>query len=158
MARLKSLKFWLLLSLALNFLVIGMVVGRAAFGGDNERMRPPINEIAAIFRALPEDGRQVLGARVKGRIVAHRRDRPGFDIEEIADLIGAQPFDPQALRAVFAQRRANNDAIAKLAHEDIVSAILGLDRTERQKVAERLRHLPRLIHGGHAPEGLPPRQ
>lgn len=138
----RSLKFWLALSLSLNLLFIGMGLGaasRAHRHSGPEGMRPPSNEVTAILRALPKGEREELMRDF--REIA-RPPKPQ-NIDELADLIAAEPFDASAVGAYFNANRARNDERIGAAQDRLLASLQSMSLTERQSLAENLRHMPR---------------
>ncbi len=142
---LKTMKFWLVVSVCFNLLLIGLLFGGVTRAKRMGVGKPPPNEVSAIIRVMPEEKRNAMfeGYRRMGAPLARA------DIGELADLIDAEPFDAQAVQAYFNRNRAANDERVMQAQSVMMNALSEMDDAERDQMAERLRTMPRHKGGGH---------
>ncbi len=137
---LKSTKFWLIVSLCFNLIFMGVLVG-GAFRAKQMRyhqMAPP-NEVTAIIRSMSKDGRRdmIEGFRRGGE------PKSRANIDELAALIDAEPFDPSKVQAYFeANRLANDDRVTR-AQNVLLENLTNATDAERDQIAENLRHMPK---------------
>ncbi len=135
------MKIALVVSLAMNLAVIGLVAGAAVnfrkeggpqmsrIDGPNPFLRAMTPEDARTMRRLLRPDASQLGAsRENGRAA----------MQAILAQLRAETFSEAALRVAFAQIAAANSARADLGQEAIVTYLLSLDAAERAKFADRL--------------------
>lgn len=133
---------WLLgVSLALNFVVIGLAIGAAMKFHKYGHSHGGIATIGQIMRALPDDSK---GA-ARDMLFAAQPDLKALRAERkaakraVAEAIEASPYDPAAVEQAFATLR-NKDQIAKTsAHGVMVEILEVLSPEDRAIVAEGLR-------------------
>jgi uncharacterized membrane protein len=143
----RGLRILLTLSLALNLLVVGVVIG-GVFSGPHrrgEQSRPDI--VMAFVHAMPRQERRALGRRI--RDARHSTDtidegasrQNQTSRQEILQALSAQPFDRALLEnLVAAQQRqfATRDVIARTAFLEYVSEMSDSARkTYAERVAEQ---------------------
>ena len=144
-------KILLIISLALNLAVAGIVIG-ASFGhkhaGDrSERffgvgMRPYV-------ASLPESQRQNVRKRlIQGRETARavRRDLHQ-SARNVQDALSGDPFDPAALRGAFAEQRTIYGALAANGHEALVDILANMSDRDRAQFVENLKSYKRTPGG-----------
>lgn len=129
------------LSLALNFLIVGAIIGLLVFarGGGTER---PAAELRAAGRLpmaamLPPEARGALrdGLRAKGiRNGAIWR----ANADRLDAALRADPFDPSGVSAILAERRALRDGRAAEVDAVLVNVLGELSRSERIAFADRM--------------------
>jgi uncharacterized membrane protein len=134
----RVLRIVLVVSLALNLAVAGLVVGSFASGriGDG----PPRSfdlGIGAMARALaPEDRRQIG--------VALRRARPMGDfnprgqVELMVAALRADPFEADALRTVMSEQAQRISQVQGAAQDVVVDHIATMSVADRAAYADRL--------------------
>lgn len=135
---LKSTKFWLIISVCFNLLLLGLFAGLWSKAQHEKDAHPPRNEMTAIIRVMPKDNRDALFERYRGA----PQQPPRADIEQLADLIDAEPFDSGALREYFKTNRQANDRRVLAAQEIMVQNLELLSDEQRSLMAEELRHMP----------------
>lgn len=148
---------WLLIaSLALNFLLIGVLAGGAVRMWRAVAADGPAAELALLWRALPERERDALRERA-GDWADHRdEDRAGdrdedrredraalrarwrAELAELRALLVTEPFDRAALEARLAQARDRHTDRADRALARMLDRIEALPASERARMAERL--------------------
>lgn len=88
-------------SLALNFLVIGLLVGTFIRFGDTKGRRPPPHSMGtAMYRELPHEDRKALRKNSQAR-ANHSREFRSNEAEAIAEALRASPFDKKAVQALL---------------------------------------------------------
>lgn len=121
------------ISLALNLLVIGLVVGAIArFGGMEGRRLPPHSMGAAMYRELPRADREALREKSQTR-ATHSVESRVAEANAIAAALRADPFDKGAVQVVLdeqAQHRIGWQQSAQTAWLDRVSLMSIADRSE----------------------------
>ena len=84
------------LSLMLNLLIVGLVLGAVIrFGGPGERPPPPTG--VAMFRALPSDDRRAMRDHLREALLPPSDRRS--EAEDLAEVLSADPLtvDPETL-------------------------------------------------------------
>lgn len=139
---------WLLIaSLALNFLLIGVLAGGAVRMWRAVAADGPAAELALLWRALPERERDAL----RGLVDDDDHRRPGgregreawraqmrADLAQLRALLVAEPFDRAALETRLAQARDRHTDRADRALARMLDRIEALPAPERARMAERL--------------------
>lgn len=143
----KPSRLWravLVISLGLNLLVAGLVVG--ALSRDHDR-KPPRGgfdfQSGPLGSALSREDRREIGRNMRerhergdfGRNMRGERQRMALAIKEI---VSVEPFDQQALEAVLAEGREVGSRVQRAAHESLVDHIAAMTPEERAAFAERL--------------------
>ena len=138
------IRITLFLSLALNVLVIGAIVGVALRGGE-QRFRAPPQFLSAggpLLNAIPNDERRALLRDLRDRVrdgqggvLRGRREAVG----RLADVIAAEPFDRAALEAELQVQIDLGNSILTEAQAALVDWVEGLSPEEREAYAERVR-------------------
>lgn len=142
------LKAALVVSLALNLAVAGMIAG-ALLGERRDTRRPPATEMARDLglgpytRALETEDRRALGDAVRARVRAaggpraiRSEIRQGF--AEVLDAIRAEPFDPDRVADLIAAQGARAEARRELGAALLVERLAGMDAARRAAYADRL--------------------
>lgn len=133
---------WLLsLSLALNFIVLGLAAGAAIKFHRHGHGHGGVATIGHIMWALPRDSRERAREMLKAArpdLKALREDRWAAK-RAVADAIEATPFDPAATAAAFTALRAKDQSTKAWSHGVMVDILEGLSAEERADVAQSLR-------------------
>ncbi len=140
---------FLMLSLGLNILVVGVIAGAFLRGGPAEHLRPP-HGIAALglrpyYRALDTAARAELAAAAKDKTA--QANVPGraamrAHLTALAAAIAAEPYDAGNVRKVLA---AQADAVAgniSRGHELLLDRIAVMSPDARQSLSKRLTEFP----------------
>ena len=138
---LRGLRWLLVLSLALNLLVAGLVVGALArHGGPGGRPRPAELSLGPFARALePEDRREILrslGGRADLRPPG-RVDRAALFAEVVAAL-RAEPFDHARAAAALAEQSERVAEVERAVQEALLARLAAMTAEERAAFADRL--------------------
>ena len=133
-------KATLAVSLALNLVVVGLVVGASLSRGGppwHPAARAPVDP-GGLIRALPDDAREdVIRAMREGR---EREDRAERDrrTRAILALIRSEPFDRARLEAALDERRAATSSEFDRIQSLFLDRLEGMDAAERSAFADRL--------------------
>ena len=137
----------LVLSLGLNLLIFGLLVGAWAVGSQGWRGAPPRVEMSLGFvtAALSDEDRRVIRQQLRERQVlremsiANRRQ----EMREMAALLRAEEFDSAAFAELLAAQRGRAQTLIEAAQEELLARLGSLSAAERAAVADRLEALPR---------------
>lgn len=128
----------LVLSLALNLAVVGVVVGAAVSGrwGDG----PPRSfdlGLGPIARALEPQERRAIGRKLR-----ENRSMRDFDLRDrvnrVVTTLQADPFEPDALRALLAEQSARIASVQAMAQDGLVEQITAMTPQRRRAFADQL--------------------
>lgn len=126
-------------SLALNLLVLGVVIGALLRPGAERHGGAGARSMGVmLFRALPAEDRRALRAEMRGMA---QRARPAEDAAGMGALdaaLRAQPFDPAALDALVAQSNQRRHAWQQEMHQAWLNRVAGMSDGERAAYADRL--------------------
>ena len=128
----------LVLSLALNLAVIGLVVGSVLSGriGDG----PPRSYVlghAPMARALtPQERLRVLRSLRRERVL--RDFDPRRRIQDMVDSLQADPFEPDVLRALMQEHVSRTSDLQQKAQDALMQEILEMTPERRAAYAETL--------------------
>jgi uncharacterized membrane protein len=138
----------LAVSLTVNLLVLGLVIGaHLRYGADVRLDGPPDGRsamrdlgYAPFIDALPRDQRRALGHALRDRAgsFAMNREALARELAAILEVLRADPFTPDALTAVLDQQRARIDERARAGRELLMERIGAMSAAERQEFADRL--------------------
>lgn len=142
-------KALLAVSLALNLMVVGVVVG-ARFDGD-QRKGPPgrmPRDARAAFdpalgpfsRALPDPYRQRALDDLRAQAGDFRDNRAELagQVTSMLDILKAEPFDPEALRSVMAAQTEVFERRGKIGRDVVLEQIGSMTPEERLQLADRM--------------------
>lgn len=134
----RSLKFWLIASLAVNFVLIGLFIGGAQRAHSHKSaLAGPRDALGLLLRALPHEEAREIGNDVRGRM---RRGGPHMEnVEMLASWIEATPFDAAPITGFFAAGQREMEQIVNDTHARIIDVIGEMDDAERAELAKRLR-------------------
>lgn len=134
----RRMRVLLVLSLALNLAVIGLIVGAGVAGRFGDR--PPRSfdfGLGPVARALESDERRAIGR-------ALRRDGAlrGYDMRQGAsDMVAAlraEPFEPDRLRELMALQAAHVGQMQRSAQDALLDQITAMTPERRAAFAEKL--------------------
>lgn len=132
---------WLLsISLALNFVVIGLAIGAAAKFHKHGHSHGGIATIGQIMRALPDDSKDV----ARDMLQAARPDFKALRAERraaklaVAEAIKTTPYDASAVNKAFAELREKDQITKASAHGVMVEILEVLSPEDRAAVAKGL--------------------
>ncbi|MEO0567682.1 MAG: periplasmic heavy metal sensor [Pseudomonadota bacterium] len=137
------MKILLIFSLALNFLIIGAVVGAVATGGGKWRKGPRDGPMSAIAQALDESDRQALRRSMVKELVSKKELRKGMrtEVRALVQLMRSPEFSRPALEAqlqlIQAQISLGTSTIQRL----VADRLLAMNEAERADYADRLENV-----------------
>lgn len=125
----------LVCSLALNLAVAGIVGGTLLSGriGDG----PPRSfdlGVGPVAKALERDERRAIGRMLRQNRVLRDLDPRGRASEMLA-VLGAEPFDPDALRAIFAEQSDDLVRVQTRAQDALLETIAAMTPERRAAFA-----------------------
>ena len=134
-----GLRIVLFVSLALNLLVAGLVVGAVASGRAGDKARMNLN-FGPFIRALNEEDRRAIAREVRGNPEARppsplERRR---DLVEIVEILRADPFDVDRLDALLTKQRDAGTRVVVAAHAAFAERLAAASPQERAAFADRL--------------------
>lgn len=138
----KWLRIGLIVSLALNLLIVGAIAGAALSGGKWYHRGPP--RMAAMGGPLthalaPADriamARDLHAAHMDG---ARPHDVPRKEFEALIADLTATPFDPAAVKTRLATIQGRFEERMRLGQSALVARLAGMDAAGRAAYAERL--------------------
>lgn len=148
------------ISVALNLLLVGMMLGRIAGPGAETGRMDPIGGMRRLLSNLPEERAEVLAPFYRAYFTAMR---PGFreirgTQSDLREAMLTEPLDEDAVRAAMADFRQNLFDSQASAHIAFVNLVAELTLAERQQlVAAMNKRPPRDRRSGGRPPGEPPR-
>ena len=131
-----TLRIVFALSLALNLLVIGAIAGAWWRGG------PPggpgqVGQVAALYRALPDDVRRSLRGEMRG--VTDRDDLRAMRARgPLLAALRADPFDPAAVEAILAAQAQTMGEMHRRMRAAWLDRVAAMTPQERAAYAERV--------------------
>lgn len=135
------------LSLTLNLLVIGLVVGVVLSRKPADDRRPflPAAGVAPMVRLMPPDHRDAVWSDLRKLGAAEGITRAEREAERIAvqRLIAAEPFDAAALVAALDARQTQEDGFARAGHRVLAERLEEMPQEARAEYAERLERFAR---------------
>lgn len=138
----KGIRILLILSLAMNVIVVGLIIGAAVgHSRDDDRRRPKTN-LPPHVKALDWDQRRTIGKAIRK---AYREDGLGArtersQFEQMAAAIEAVPFDRDALAAVQVEFEEVMARRVSRARDIWLDHVEGMTDEDRAAYADRLRH------------------
>lgn len=135
------MRILLVVSLALNLLVAGLLVGAAlGEGGPGRGPRPAELALGPLARALDEGDRRAILQDLHGHpgLQGLGRDRRNAGLREIAAALRADPFEPDRAKAALAAQ-AEEIAHAQSAVQDaLIARLAAMSPEARRAFADRL--------------------
>ncbi|MGB3555643.1 MAG: periplasmic heavy metal sensor [Jannaschia sp.] len=139
----RRLRIALWISLGVNLLVAGAVIGAVLFGPGGPDRRggwrsgPP--EMIAFARAFDEPRRVELRTRLRGDAgLRQGRARIGESRRAVLEALTSEPFEAAALRAALEGQRRVQTELAQRGLETLVEMVAGLSPEERAAFAAAL--------------------
>ncbi len=140
----------LVVSVSINLLLVGVVMGRALFGPED---RPPLDWA---MTELSEDTRQSLKQQMRKHrheTMPIRRDFRAAQ-KELRKILEQAPYDPVAVEQAFSRLRQATGAMQISMHTQMTQVLADLSPEERIKVYRALSH-PRGPSGRRPGGGRP---
>ena len=137
----RSLRWLLILSLGLNLLVLGLLIGALAGPGrDGRHPRPAELSLGPVARALePEDRREVLQA-LHGHpdLRPLRREDRTAAFAEVGAAVRAEPFDRPRAAAALAEQSDRVAQVERAVQEALLARLAAMTAEGRAAFADRL--------------------
>lgn len=136
----RVLRLVLVLSLALNLLFIGVVIGGALrMPRHDAGALAPAGDLRALWRAMPPEARAGLREREAPRLSrAERHERDEAQGRRLAALLLAEPFDPVGFAAALDGYRGELEEDRRAMHAALAAQIAALTSSERARLARVL--------------------
>lgn len=139
---------FLVVSLALNLLVVGVAVGTVLRlkGGDHAKAPPGFGP--ALYRALPKDDRKAMRGELAG---LHKKGSKGRaqDFEALSQALRATPFNPVAVQVLLQQQAQATADLQQALQTQWLARVTAMSDDERQAYADRLQEVVRRGPLGH---------
>ncbi|NOD92133.1 periplasmic heavy metal sensor [Ruegeria sp. HKCCD4884] len=130
----------LVVSLALNLLIVGVAVGTVLRlkGGDHAKAPPGFGP--ALYRALPKDDRKAMRGELSG---LHKKGTSGRkqDFEAMSQALRTVPFDPGAVEVLLLQQAQATAALQEALQTQWLARVTAMSDEERQAYADRLQDI-----------------
>ena len=130
----------LVLSLALNLLLAGLIVGAVASGRGGAPMRFQA-DLGPVAQVIPREDRAQIGREIRrelGRSGPSRREL-GRTLDQIAAALEAETFDPQGFEVLIRSQQAWQDRVRDVALGAVTRHLATLSVDERRGIAAALR-------------------
>ena len=140
-------RFWiratLFVSLALNVLVIGLVVGAIGLKGRPDRDGSPRLRDAGlgpIGAVLTRQQQRELRGELKAKSGELRQNRAQMrsDLERLLTALRSADFDPEIVSEILAAQRQNAIGRSEIGHQVLIDAMVAATPEERSAMADRL--------------------
>ncbi len=135
----------LFISLALNLLVVGAVVGRALAPDDKRQSDPiagPIRSVVGepFVRALTRKDRRAMLDEIKREGPKIRRSREGLrqKVEAFLTALRTEPFDPDNVQQLMQEQRQVARGSQELGETLLLNRLQEMSAEERSAYADRL--------------------
>lgn len=135
-------KIVLFLSLALNLLIIGLVLG-AVSGGPRDRDRSPaLRDLGygPFVQALARSDRQALSAAIRAESGSLRENRAALraQFEAILGALRADPFDAEAFNTLVVDQRSRVSERVQIGQDLLLKQIAQMTPDDRAAYADAL--------------------
>lgn len=130
----------LTVSLALNLLVVGVVLGTALRFRGGEHAKTPPGFGPALYRALPGADRKALRGELS---YLHKKgsNTRKQDFEALSQALRTVPFDPDAVQVLLAQQAQSTADLQQALQEQWLSRVIEMSDDERIAYADRLQEV-----------------
>ena len=132
---------WLLVvSLALNILVLGLVAGAVLRGGPPGGAAVRVDlTLGPLLRALEAEDRAAIRAGLQTRRPVERRSRVEMrrDMRAMRDALRAEAFEPARMRALMDRQFARLRTIQGRAADQVIAHLATMSPAERRALADR---------------------
>jgi uncharacterized membrane protein len=145
------MKIALSLSLAVNLLIVGLVVGALfAVGPGRSREDDPHLRtlgLGPFAIAMSREDRAAVTGRIDREALRSERRALGGSLLQLRNALLADPFDRAAAEAALSRSRAATEAMQGHAHAALLDQVATMSLTERTELAERLGRALRRMGG-----------
>jgi uncharacterized membrane protein len=130
----------LIVSLAINLLVAGVIAGGLIMGPMGGRPPGVDLTLGPFARALAPDDRRAIARDLMERadLGPMRRSERQADLAELAAALRADPFDSAALAEIMARQRARVRSLEGAVEAAVLERLSAMTAEERAGVADRL--------------------
>lgn len=144
------MRLLLIVSLGLNLLVAGAVVGVVLRGGPPPRLA---EGVSPLIGALPEADRRAIlrEVRERGPDIRENRGRLRDAFQSVLSEIRAEPLNPEALKAALDAQDSALKARFVIGREAVVARLAAMSHDDRMAFADRLEDMVR--RGPHQRRG-----
>jgi uncharacterized membrane protein len=134
------IKVTLVISLTVNLLFIGAILGRISSGVPLTRPFPP--DLGWVLRNVEPDTRQSLRAQLREQAMTSRPMRRQLreSQQTVNRLLLDDPLDQQALADSMAELRKYSTESQEEMHRSLITIMSQLDLDQRKQVMRRLNH------------------
>lgn len=151
----------LILSLGLNLLILGSVVGLVARGGPDGRMPPPARDITAPYTRSfsPEDRkslRKFLRDEYRGKTT--RRSDIFQEYRQAIDLLRADPLDGERLEALLGEQVKRATSRLDAGQRALAQHLKAMSFEDRISYASRLEEEVNKLTKREGRKGQPPKR
>jgi uncharacterized membrane protein len=143
-------KIALVVSLALNLLILGLVGGALLSigprGGDDDPRLRTLG-LGPFALALEREDRDAVRARIDREALRADRRALGAGLMQLRGALLAEPFDRPAAEAALARARGATEALQGHGHRALIDHVETMSAAERAALAERLDRALRRMGG-----------
>lgn len=151
------MKIALVVSVALNLAVVGMVAGAALFGpGRDHRLNVREVGFGPFDRALSLKDREALREEFQSRMGGRWTEIKSIrkDLQDMLVALRADPFQPDTLWTLASQQEQRLTERLKLGQKLLIERVIAMSTEERLRFADRLEE--EMSHGPRMGEPPPP--
>lgn len=128
----------LVVSLALNLAVVGMIGGALVSGRFGDHPPPRIDfGVGPVARALSDDERRAIGRELRADRSLRGHDFRG-QMAAVAAALRADPYDPAVTQALIADQAARLSQVQARARMAVLDRIAAMSPDRRRAFADRL--------------------
>ena len=139
-----GLRYLLIGSLAVNFIIAGLMVG-ATVGNKRSGDRPPREGdiLGAYTQALSSQERREIGKNIRDhhRALGEKPMRPREVLQQMLEALQAEPFDPEAVKALIDQQSEKAFERRKIAQGLWLEYVSDMTAEERAAYAARIQEV-----------------
>jgi hypothetical protein len=135
------IRLMLLVSLALNLLVVGVVAGFFISGGPEKRVDRSPRDIGSVYmRALDSEDRRALRRDFMSGLASQGRDREAVvtDLQAALTVLRASPFDATAFRQAMADQSKRRSQREEIGRQALTARVADMTDSERAAYADRI--------------------
>ena len=135
------MRLTLLVSIALNVLIIGAAVGFVLTGGPDRKPDRDRTDFGSFYmRALTDDDRRALRREFVSDLQKQGRDRGAVlvDLRTTLDTLRASPFDPDAFASAMAEQSRARAQRDEMGRQILANRIARMSDAERGAYADRI--------------------
>lgn len=134
------LRLTLAVSLALNLLIVGMVVGVFVRFGGGPPPRAAVDFAVPYVRALEPGQRRAVfrEVRSRGEDASMRRAARQQSYAEVVEALRAQPFEPAPLESLVTAQTETSARLQRAAQRAWIALVTEMDDAERAAYADRV--------------------